>query len=154
MPDQGPNPPTYSGVSLYFVGQSDLGNGWTARGYSNYITSFRFRQQWSQSYAEVIGSEIHSVGDLNKDWSTYSFDLAFARLQNFESTEIPFTDPVTNKSSFLPNAVTIRKLPEIEFAGRDRQLWNKVPLWLPSIPAPAFCSARSPSSTEHPDFQI
>ncbi len=130
MPGKDPNPPTYSGVSLYIVGQSDLGNGWTARGYSNYISSFRFRQQWSQSYAEVIGSEIHSVGDLTKNWSTYTFDLAFARLQNFESVELPFTDPVTGKSSLLANAVTIRKLPEAGLVSRDRRVWRKLPLWL------------------------
>ncbi|HEY2015415.1 MAG TPA: LPS assembly protein LptD, partial [Bryobacteraceae bacterium] len=130
MPGSGPNPPTYSGVSIYVVGKSDLGNGWTVRGYANYISSFRFRQQWSQSYAEVIGSEIHSVGTLNKNWSDYSFDLTFARLQNFQSTEVPFTDPVTGKNSLLPNAVTIRKLPEAEVVGRDRQLFKNVPLWL------------------------
>src|SRR6185369_11581431 len=87
MPGDDPNPPTYSGVSLYVVGKSDLGNGWFARGYSNYISSFRFRQQWSQSYAEVIGSEIHSIGNISKNWSSYTVDLAFARLQNFESIE-------------------------------------------------------------------
>lgn len=129
-PTLGENPPTYSGASVYLVGKSDLGKGWTARGYLNYISSFRFRQQWSESLAEVVGSEIRSVGVINKDWSNYSFDVKAERLQNFQSAEQEFTDPETGKTSLVTNAVTIRKLPEAEFLGRDRQIFSNVPLWL------------------------
>jgi LPS-assembly protein len=125
----GSNPPTYSGASIYAVGRSDLGNGWVARGYVNYISSFRFRQEWSESYNEAIGSEIHSVGFLNKNWSYYTFNAVFSRLQNYESTEIPITDPITNATSFATNAVTIRKMPEFQLNGRDRQLWKNLPFW-------------------------
>jgi len=128
-PADGENPQTYSGASIYLVGKSDLGNGWMARGYLNYITSFRFRQQWSESLAEVAGSEIHSVGFINKDWSNYDFSVTFARLENFQSTEVPYIDPKTQESSLISNAVTIRKLPEAELLGRDRQLFKNVPLW-------------------------
>ncbi len=70
------------------MGQSDLGNGWTARATINYITSFRFRQEWSESYSDIIGSEIHSVGFINKNWSSFTVNVIFARLQNFQSSEI------------------------------------------------------------------
>ena len=46
-----------------------------------------------------------------------------ARLQNFQSGEIEVTDPVTGSSHFEANAVTIRKLPEAQLNGRDRQLF-------------------------------
>ena len=126
----GDNPATYSGLSLYAVAKSDLGNGWTARGYVNHISSFRFRQYWSDSLSESIGAEFHSVGYLNKDWSTFTTDLVFARLENFESVEVPFTDPATNQSEFLSNSVVIRKLPEAELVSRDRKVWSRLPLWL------------------------
>lgn len=119
---------TFSGLDAYAVGRSELGNGWSLRGYLNYLSSFRFRQEWSQSYNETIGSEIHSVGALTKNWSTYSFNLVAARVQNFLSTEIPLTD--TSGTRFLANDVTIRKLPEAELTSRDRQLWSRLPLWL------------------------
>jgi LPS-assembly protein len=106
-----------------------LGDGWTARGYLNYITSFRFRQNWSESLADVVGSEVHSVGFISKDWSNYDFALTFARLENFQSSEVPFTDPVTQKTSLLSTAITIRKLPEAELIGRDQQIFQNVPLW-------------------------
>ena len=82
-------PPTYSGVNIYAVGRSELGNGWSARGNVNYISSFRFRQQWSESYTEAINSEIHSVGSIGKSWNSYSFNAVVARLQNFQSQRNP-----------------------------------------------------------------
>jgi LPS-assembly protein len=127
-PSSGGPPPTYSGLNIYAVGRSDLGGGWTARGNVNYISSFRFRQQWSESYNEVIGSEIHSVASLERNWSSYFFSAVVSRQQNFESTEIQVTQP-NGSTSFETNAVTIRKLPEAQFTGSDRQLWSKIPLW-------------------------
>jgi LPS-assembly protein len=125
-----PCPPTkYSGLSILGVGKSDLGNGWTAHGELNYITSFRFRQEWSESYNEITGSEIHSVGFINKNWSTYTLNVVLSRLQNFQSSEIGVTDPVTNATNYIPNAVTIRKLPEVELTGRDRPIFGNLPLW-------------------------
>jgi LPS-assembly protein len=121
--------PTYSGVSLYAVGRSELGHGWTARGNLNYISSFRFRQQWSESYTEAISSETHSVGSIGRNWSNYSFNAVVARVENFQSSEIQVTDPLTNAARFEANAVTIRKLPEAQFTERDTKLFGRLPLW-------------------------
>jgi LPS-assembly protein len=120
---------TYSGLSVLAVGKSDLGNGWTAHASVNYITSFRFRQEWSESYSEITGSEIHSVGFINKNWSSYTLNGIFSRLENFQSGEIGVTDPVTKSTNYLTNAVTIRKLPEAEFTGRDRRIFQSLPFW-------------------------
>jgi LPS-assembly protein len=119
----------YSGVDVYAAGRSELGDGWSARGYFNYLSSFRFRQEWSGSYNEAIGSEIHSVGAVTKNWSNYSFNLVFARLQNFLSTEIPLTEP-DGSIHFLSNDVNIRKLPEAQLDSRDRQIFSRLPFWL------------------------
>ncbi len=126
----GTNPATYSGLSVYVVGKSDLGKGWTVRGYANHISSFRFRQYWSDSFSESIGSEFHSVAYLNKDWSSYTTNVVFARLENFESVEKEQTDPETGETRRLSNSVIIRKLPEAEFIGRDRRMWSRLPVWL------------------------
>jgi len=101
-PNSGNPPQKYSGASLYVTGKSDLGDGWMARGTVNYITSFRFRQEWTQSFNEAIGSEIHSVGFLGKNWSTYTFNAIFARLENFQSIEVSITDPATGNSITWP----------------------------------------------------
>lgn len=121
--------PAYSGTNIYAVGRSELGNGWSARGTLNYISSFNFRQQWSDSYTEAINSEIHSVGAIGKSWRQYSFHAVAARVQNFQSGEIPVIDPGSGEQRFEANAVTIRKLPEAEFMGRDQRLFGTLPLW-------------------------
>jgi LPS-assembly protein len=128
-PNTGNPPQKYSGLSLLVVGKSDLGKGWTARGSLNYISSFRFRQAWSQSYTDLTGSEIHSVGFINKNWSNYTVNVIFARLQNFQTSEIAVTDPGAATAHFVANAVTIRKLPEAEFTGRDSRIKPDLPVY-------------------------
>jgi len=129
LPNSGNPPQKYSGISLLAVGKSDLGDGWTAVANVNYITSFRFRQEWSESYNEITGSEIQAVGYVNKNWSTYTINGIFERLENYQSSEIQVTDPVTKNTSYVTNAVVIRKLPEAEFTSRDRQIFNNLPLF-------------------------
>jgi LPS-assembly protein len=118
----------FSGISLLAVGQSDLGKGWVARININYITSFRFRQEWSESYNDIIGSEIHSVGFINKNWSSYTINAIFARLQNFQTSEID-TSPGDPAPHYVANAVTIRKLPEVEFTSRERRFLDHLPFY-------------------------
>ena len=127
-PDSGNPPQKFSGISLLAVGQSDLGKGWTARANINYISSFRFRQEWSESYSDIVGSEIHSVGFVNKNWSSYTVNAIFARLQNFQSSEIN-TSPADQPPNYVANAVTIRKLPEAEFSSRMRRIWDQAPVY-------------------------
>lgn len=124
----GANPPEkFGGLSLHAAGKSDLGGGWTAHADVNYVTSFRFVQEWSQgSYSELIGSETHSVGFVNKNWTNYTLNVIFARLENFQTGEVAIPSGTTN---YVANAVTIRKLPEAELSGRDRPIWGKLPLW-------------------------
>lgn len=115
----------FSGLNLYFAGRSDIGNGWHANGFVNYVSSFRFRQEWSESFNEAIGSEIHSVGFVEKDWSRYTFDLVAARLENFQTSEIQ----LPGHTDFTRNAVLLHKLPEAELSGRDQQIFKNVPVW-------------------------
>ncbi|HLK49515.1 MAG TPA: LPS assembly protein LptD [Bryobacteraceae bacterium] len=129
VPQPSGPPLQYGGVNIYATGKSDLGDGWNARAQVNYTSSFRFRQNWSESFSELIGSEVQSVGFLNKNWSNYTFNLAAARLQNFQSSEIETIDPVTLATHFETNAVTVRKLPEAQLSQREDQLFSGVPLW-------------------------
>jgi LPS-assembly protein len=117
------------GASLYVVGKSDLGDGFYFRGNLNYLSSLRFRQAFSESFNEAIFSEIHSVGFINKSWSSYTFNAIFARLENFQRPEVEVRDPVTGKIKLEADSVVIRKLPEVEFSSRDRQIFSRLPVW-------------------------
>ena len=118
----------YSGYTITATGRADLGDGWYARGSINYISSFSFRQDWSESINEAVSSEVHSVGFVDKDWSRYSLSVVAARLEDFQSAELPVTNLATGTTSTQTDAVIIRKLPEADFSGREQQI-GKLPLW-------------------------
>lgn len=123
-----PNSP--SGLTAYGIGKSQLGNGWTAVGVLNYTTTLLFRQQWSQSYNETVGSEIASSGYVGKNWDTFAFNVEMSRSEVFTNVEQEIPNPVTGKVSLGPaNAVTIRKLPEAVLDDRDHAIFNGFPLW-------------------------
>jgi LPS-assembly protein len=118
----------YSGFNVYALGHLDLGHGWTGIANVNYVSSFDFRQEWSGSFNEAIGSEVHSIASVSKDWSSYRVDIVTARLENFQSTEVPLTQ-ANGQTPALTNAVLIHKLPDVELDGRDRMIWKNVPIW-------------------------
>jgi len=105
------------GFSILASGVSDLGRGFIARGKLDYLSSLTFRQAFTETFYEAIVSEVHSVGSVTKQWSTYSLDLVFARMDNFQSAA-------------EGDKIVIGKLPELQFSSRDRQISEKIlPVW-------------------------
>jgi LPS-assembly protein len=110
--------PPASGYLMSFQGRSDLSNGWQARADVNYLSSFKFRQAFTESFYEAIFSEVHTAAHLSKHWQTYSFSIVAWRVENFLST---------NEN----DKVSLRRLPSFEFRGRDRQVAERVlPIWV------------------------
>jgi LPS-assembly protein len=110
--------PSPSGALILAHIKSDLGNGWLARGELDYITSFAFRQQFTESFNEAVFSETHSVGYLTKHWSDFGTNFVAQRDVNFQSTA-----PGDN--------ISIRKFPEVQFTEREHQINVKGwPFWV------------------------
>jgi LPS-assembly protein len=106
------------GAMFSFTGRSDLGHGFYARADANYLTSLTFRQSFTESFNEAIFSEVHSIGYVARDWSTYGFAVVMSRNENFQSTKPDDT-------------IVTRKYPEVEFTSRDRLIWDRgLPIWL------------------------
>lgn len=105
------------GELISFQGKSDLGKGWTARGEINYLSSFLFRQSFTESFHEAIFSESRSVGYLTKHWDSFGVYLVADRDQQFQTA---------NKGDYI----VLGKLPELQFVGREKQIASgPVPLW-------------------------
>ncbi len=51
----------------------------------DYLSSFLFREAFSQSFHDTIFSETHSVGFVIKHWSSYAFDVVADRDEEFEN---------------------------------------------------------------------
>jgi len=103
------------GVSIVGTGKIDFGDGWTARGNLDYLSSFLFRQTFSYGFNEAVYSSTNSVGYVAKNFGAYTFNTSVSENQNFET-------------STPGDIVEIRKLPEFEFQGRDQQI-GTLPAW-------------------------
>ena len=103
---------------LFFNGNGriEIGQGWTGFGFVNYLSSFRFRQAFTQTFNEAIFSEVTSVAYLTRSRNGYYINAVYDNLENFQSIQDG-------------DQVTIRKLPQFEFVSQDRRLWGKTPLW-------------------------
>jgi LPS-assembly protein len=139
-------PVKQGGYTFSIAGKADLGDGWTARGFINYLSSFTFREAFSDSFNEAVFTEVNSVAFLNKNWSTYTFDTAIERKQDFTSLEITTLDPFTGKTNTFTNAVVIRKLPEVDLSSRDHEIAPDIPVWY------SFDSSAGLLSRSQPDF--
>ena len=105
------------GISVTGAGHTELWNGWILRGSLDYVSSYEFRQQFSESFSQAIFSESHSVASLEKNFGYYNFSVAANRTEDFLST---------NKG----DDVIVRKLPEFDLNGRDHQFSSgALPLW-------------------------
>jgi LPS-assembly protein len=135
-------PVKQGGYTVAVVGKDDLGDGFTVRFSINYLSSFIFREAFSDSFNEAVFTTVNSVAFLNKDWSTYTFDTVVERQQNFQSAEIVTTNPETGKTTTQSNDIIVKKLPELDFSSRDHQIWDNLPVWY-SFDSSAAAMSRS-----------
>ncbi|MBM3788230.1 MAG: LPS-assembly protein LptD, partial [Acidobacteria bacterium] len=118
------------GYQFNITGKSEIGKGWTANANIFYLSSFLFRQAFTQSFNEAIFSEVNSLATVSKTGSTYSFHGVFSRHQLFQG------------SSEL-DQIVIRRLPSMEFTTRDRQISSKLlPVWFSMDASAGFLRRR------------
>ncbi len=99
-------------------GRAELGRGFFARGSVNYLSNFAFRQAFTESFNEAVFSEVNSVVNVSKDWAAQSFNVVYSRQANFQSAQPGDT-------------ILLRKLPQIEWEARDREVAGRaLPVWL------------------------
>ncbi len=120
--DQGRTPPGSSerikegGYQIIATGYAELPWGFQSRGELNYLSSFVFRQAFTQTFNEAVFSEVHSVGFATRHWSANALNIVFERGENYQTT-----DP--------GDRIVIRKLPSVEYNRRDTKIAKSLPLW-------------------------
>jgi LPS-assembly protein len=106
------------GYSVTGGGRTEFAGGWVARGSINFISSLAFRQQFTESFNEAIFSETHSTASVEKNFGYYNFSTGISRTENFQDAT-------------AGNSTIIRKFPEFDFTGRERQIHSgPIPVWL------------------------
>ncbi len=105
------------GYSITGTGKIEFGNGWVARGAVDYLSSYLFHQQFTDSFTQAIFSETHSGGYVEKHFGQYTFDVSASRTENFLDTT-------------PGNSVLIRSAPLLELNNSYQQLaGGPVPLY-------------------------
>ena len=107
-----------SGSILQAHARSYLGNGWEARGELDYISSYAFRQQFTESFNEAVFSQTHSVAFAAKHWSDFGINIVTQRNVSYEDATVG-------------NEVSSRKLPEGDFVMREHSVtMGGLPFWV------------------------
>jgi len=123
------------GYLATFNAKARLFKGFNAKAQINYLSKFEFRQAFTESFAEAIFAETHSTAYIEKHWSSYGLNLVYERDENFQSTEVG-------------DKVLLRKLPQVQFLSRDRQVGNRaLPLYV------SFDSTFGLLHRDQPQFQ-
>ena len=133
--DQNGKPVKQGGLEFNVTTRTELPGGWEGKLDLNYLSSYLFRQAFTQSFNEAIYNETESVGYLQKHLTDYTFNIAFQRQQLYEST-------------LRHDSITIQKLPSIQIIGKQRQIsHNWLPLWF------SFDSSTDLLRRQEPTFQ-
>jgi LPS-assembly protein len=106
------------GYLASFNARSEVPGGWSVRADMNYLSKFEFRQNFTESFNEAVLAESHSIGYLTKHWSSFGANIVFDRDQVFQIG-----------TGNAEDSIVIRKLPEVEFISRARQVFDKLPFW-------------------------
>lgn len=105
------------GFIISATGSMDWGKGFQSRAFINYLSNFKFRQAFTETFNEAVFSEVNSMFYTTKSWSSFHFHGIFAEQENFQQDE-------------RNNKISIRKLPQIEFASREREIRKGIPVWI------------------------
>jgi LPS-assembly protein len=120
------------GFLATLTGKADLAHGWYARGDLNYLSSYRFRQAFTESFYEAVFSESHSSGFVTKHWDTFGVSIVGSRIENF-TDEVPVhTESGGNTiETFKDQSIVIRRAPSVEFNSREHEISDRIlPIWV------------------------
>lgn len=104
------------GYTINVSGRADLGRGWYGFANINYLSSFLFRQSFTETFTEAVFSEVNSVAVVTKGWKGQRFNALFQRNELFQS-------------ALEGDKISIRKLPQVEFLSQERRFVKSLPVY-------------------------
>ncbi len=107
------------GEDIRLIGETSRDH-WRAAANIDYLSTFLFRQAFSETYAQAVNSEVKSVAYLSHNLAGFSLNASAGRYQNF------YQDPKTNSYS---NQVKILHLPMVEMNGLEQPVFASPIRW-------------------------
>ena len=129
------------GLEFQLTARTEIA-GFTGRLNYNYLSSLLFREAFSYNFTTAIYNAVDSIGYLQRRFrnDSYTLNLVFQQDQVFQS--VTFINQT-------PNQVILRKMPSIEFLGRDQNIESgSVPVWF------SFASSASAMLRDEPTGTI
>ncbi len=128
------------GYEIELEGKTELGDGWEGRVSVDYLDSYLFRQNFTETFNEAIFSESHSVGFIDKHWSTYGITIAAERDVNYLDINPQDT-------------IVIRSLPSVNWDSSEHLVNDRVlPVWLSLESSVAGLNRSQPGGTGPGDY--
>ena len=93
---------------------------WRAATSIDYLSSFLFRQAFSETYSQAVNSEVRSVAYISHNLGGFSLNASAGRYQNF------YQDPLTSSYS---DQIKILHLPMMEVNGLEQHVLSSPLLW-------------------------
>jgi LPS-assembly protein len=123
------------GYSVSVHGKSDDAPwGFKARADINYLSSFAFRQNFTDTFNEAVYGEVRSTGSFRKEWSYYALGVTGERSELF-----------SQRGDGTFSRLSIRRVPSLEFSARDRQLHRELPVWVSLESSMGFLNRTQPA---------
>ena len=107
---------------------------WRASASVDYLSSFLFRQAWSETYSQAIDAEVRSVAYLSHNLNGFSLNASADRYQDF------YQNPLTDTFS---NQIKISHLPTAEANALERPLLGSPLFWAVDASAGGLQSQRA-----------
>jgi len=120
--DSSGNPTTHQdqgGEEVRLLGATSRDH-WRAAANIDYLSSFLFRQAFSETYSQAVNSEVKSVAYLSHNLAGFSLNASAERYQNY------YQDPVTSTYS---DQIKILHLPMVEANGLEQRLYSTPLFW-------------------------
>jgi LPS-assembly protein len=107
------------GEEVRLIGDTSLDH-WRGSASIDYLSSFLFRQAFSETFSQAVNSEVKSVVYLSHNVAGFSLNASASRYQNF------YQDPLTTTYS---DQIKILHLPTVELNGLEQHLFSSPVLW-------------------------
>ena len=116
---------------------------WRASASVDYLSSFLFRQAWSETYSQAIDAEVKSVAYLSHNRDGFSLNASAERYQDF------YQNPLTNTFS---NQIKIVHLPMAEANALEQPLLGSPLFWAVDASAGGMQRSEPGATPSFPGF--
>ena len=114
------------GEDVSFSGRHDFSESTRAVADAEYLSSYVYREAFSESFNQAVSSDVSSVAFLTHQWNGFSADLRADRYQGLKRVPVPATPTRAGRDG---EQVHILHVPSLDFTAVDQRLGSSQFVW-------------------------